>query len=49
VILGTVTKRRCPKCGRLGMRIKRSCCVERRQGIKARLKCPRCGYKEVVR
>jgi hypothetical protein len=49
MIVGALIKRPCPKCGRIGLRQKRACCVERRRGVKAIIKCQRCGYREAVK
>jgi len=38
----------CPKCGRGMMHIRRACCAERKRGIKAYLKCTRCGHRETI-
>jgi len=44
----SLTRKTCPKCGRGVMRVRRACCAERRRGIKAYLKCLRCGHRETT-
>ena len=50
MILGaTIVKKRCQKCGHLGLRFKRACCAERRRGVKGTLSCRACGHKEIFK
>ena len=47
---GSLIKRPCPRCKRVGLRQRRTCCAERKRlGYRFVVKCQHCGYQEAVK